>query len=126
MKKNLLFLTLTALMLFTIACSKASKEDTLETLLSSSTETYRINFFYDVYDKDYSNDLTSYWNSDEKLLDHIEIQVYNVKREDKKEVADIMEIHEYPYYLVTDNKSIVLSTRNFQDVEKYFQSIFRN
>lgn len=121
MKIKSLSLTLIALMLCTIACSKASKTDTLETLLSTSTDTYRIHFFYEEFDKDYSYELTSYWNSDEKLLEHIEIQVYNVKRENNKEVANNMDIDQYPYYLVADSKSLVLSTANFQDVVEYFE-----
>lgn len=124
MRKSLLGLLFISLMIVTISCSKASKDEVLESLLASSSDTYRVNFFFDIYKDEYSQDLTTFWNSDDKLLEVIEaIQVYDVSQENKKEVAKVAGIDEYPYYLITDNQSVVLSTAHFQDMVDFFHEI---
>src|SRR5690606_20814891 len=107
--------------IFIIANSEANKKDALEALLSPYDNTYQINFFYDVFDENYSNHLTSYWNSDDKLQDLLVIQLYNVTVDFNKNLVKFLDMHEYPHYVVTDNESIVLSTSNFQDIEEYFR-----
>ncbi|PZD95555.1 hypothetical protein DNH61_13585 [Paenibacillus sambharensis] len=113
---------LTAL-LVVIGCTNTSKEDVMKYLSSDSSDTYRIHLFYEEA-TDLDQQLLVYWNSNPKLLEIIQgIQLYDISTEKNNQMADVLELEDFPCLIVTSDEDVVLKTNDLADIKEFFTAL---
>ena len=112
-----------SVLIITVGCSNTSKQDVLNYLASDSSERYRIHIFYK--DRTQLDDkLLVYWNSKQELLELIQgIQLFDVEVKKNKEMANALELDDFPCLIVMNDQEVVLETKDLVDIEDFFNKL---
>lgn len=112
-----------SVLIITVGCSNTSKQDVLNYLASDSSERYRIHIFYK--DRTQLDDkLLAYWNSKQELLELIQgIQLFDVEVKKNKEMANALELDDFPCLIVMNDQEVVLETKDLVDIEDFFNKL---
>ncbi|OAB34023.1 hypothetical protein [Paenibacillus glacialis] len=119
---NLIKILVLSVLIMTIGCSSTSKQDVFDYLSSDSSDRYRIHLFYEETTQ-LDNKLLVYWNSKQELLELIQgIQLFDVEVKKNKEMANAMELDDFPCFIILNDKEVVLKTKDLVDIEHFFKN----